>query len=89
MEAAACGTPVVASNSPGIRESVRDGQTGYLVPHGNIDAMTAALERLARDPALVTTMGRAGREFAETLTWDHAAAATAAHLARVAEGCPA
>ncbi|MFI5249928.1 MAG: glycosyltransferase family 4 protein [Gemmatimonadales bacterium] len=89
MEAAACGTPVVASNSPGIRESVRDGQTGYLVPHGNIDAMTAALERLARDPALVTTMGRAGREFAETLTWDHAAAATAAHLAQVAEGRPA
>ncbi len=89
MEAAACGTPVVASNSPGIRESVRDGQTGYLVPHGNIDAMTAALERLARDPALVAAMGRAGREFAETLTWDHAAAATAAHLAQVAEGRPA
>jgi glycosyltransferase involved in cell wall biosynthesis len=89
MEAAACGTPVVASNSPGIRESVRDGQTGFLVPHGNIDAMTAALERLARDPALVTTMGRAGREFAETLTWDHAAAATAAHLAQVAQGRPA
>jgi glycosyltransferase involved in cell wall biosynthesis len=89
MEAAACGTPVVASNSPGIRESVRDGQTGFLVPHGNIDAMTAALERLARDPALVAAMGRAGREFAETLTWDHAAAATAAHLAQVAEGRPA
>ena len=86
MEAAACGTPVVASNSPGIRESVHDGQTGYLVPHGNIDAMTAALERLARDPALVTTMGRSGRIFAETLTWDHAASATAAHLARVAGG---
>jgi glycosyltransferase involved in cell wall biosynthesis len=89
MEAAACGTPVVASNSPGIRESVRDGQTGFLVPHGNIDAMTAALERLARDPSLVTSMGRAGREFAETLTWDHAAAATAAHLACVAQGRPA
>ncbi len=83
MEAAACGTPVVASNSPGIRESVQDGRTGFLVPHRNIDAMTAALERLARDPALVATMGRAGREFAETLTWDHAAAATAAHLTQV------
>lgn len=83
MEAAACGTPVVASNSPGIRESVQDGRTGFLVPHRNIDAMTAALERLARDPTLVATMGHAGREFAETLTWDHAAAATAAHLAQV------
>jgi glycosyltransferase involved in cell wall biosynthesis len=83
MEAAACGTPVVASNSPGIRESVQDGRTGFLVPHRHIDAMTAALERLARDPALVATMGHAGREFAETLTWDHAAAATAAHLTHV------
>jgi glycosyltransferase involved in cell wall biosynthesis len=89
MEAAACGTPVVASNSPGIRESVQDGRTGFLVPHGNIDAMTAALERLARDPALVTAMGQAGRTFAETLTWDHAASATAAHLAQVAGGRPA
>ena len=35
LEAAACATPVVASNSPGIRESVRDGETGYLVPHGD------------------------------------------------------
>jgi len=83
MEAAACGTPVVASNSPGIRESVQDGRTGFLVPHRDIDAMTAALERLARDSTLVATMGRAGREFAQTLTWDHAAAATLAHLTEV------
>jgi glycosyltransferase involved in cell wall biosynthesis len=80
LEAAACGTPVVASNSPGIRESVRDGRTGFLVPHADIPALTAALERFARDPALVTTMGRAGRHFAETLTWDHAADQTEAHL---------
>jgi glycosyltransferase involved in cell wall biosynthesis len=67
---------------------VQDGRTGFLVPHGNVDAMTAALERLARDPTLVATMGHAGREFAETLTWDHAAAATAAHLAQVVGGLP-
>ena len=36
LEAAACATPVVASNSPGIRESVRDGETGFLVPHGDV-----------------------------------------------------
>ena len=41
LEAAACATPVVASNSPGIRESVRDGETGYLVPHGDTAAMAA------------------------------------------------
>src|SRR2546423_12079894 len=46
LEAAASGTPVVASNSPGIRESVRDGQTGYLVPHSDVQAMAEAMSRL-------------------------------------------
>src|ERR1035437_8819850 len=47
VEAEACATPVVASNSPGIRESVRDGETGFLVPHGDIAALAAAFGRLA------------------------------------------
>jgi glycosyltransferase involved in cell wall biosynthesis len=83
MEAAASGTPVVASNSPGICESVHDGQTGYLVPHGDLAQLTSAFERFGRDPALVSAMGEAGRRFAETLTWDRAAAETEAHLLRV------
>ena len=53
LEAAACATPVVASNSPGIRESVRDGETGFLVPHGDIAAMAAAMRRLAESRELV------------------------------------
>jgi glycosyltransferase involved in cell wall biosynthesis len=80
LEAAACGTPVVASNSPGIRESVLDGKTGFLVAHADIGAFAAALDRFGRDPALVATMGAAGRAFAETLTWDRAACETEAHL---------
>ena len=82
LEAAACGTPVVASRSPGLRESVRDGTTGFLVPHGDVDALAAAMRRLALDPALVARMGTAGRGFAETFTWERAAAETAAHVAR-------
>ena len=84
LEAAACGTPVVASNSPGIRESVLDGRTGFLVPHADIGALAAALDRFVRDPSLVASMGAAGLAFANTLTWDRAAAETAAHLERVA-----
>jgi glycosyltransferase involved in cell wall biosynthesis len=80
MEAAACGTPVVASNSPGIRESVRDGETGFLVPHGDASAMAAAMRRIAGSRALVDSLGRAGRAFAETFTWDGAAIQTEAHL---------
>jgi glycosyltransferase involved in cell wall biosynthesis len=83
LEAAACGTPVVASNSPGIRESVRDGETGYLVPHGDVSAMAGAMDRIAGDPALVGRLGVAARRFAETFTWERAADQTAAHLYRV------
>jgi glycosyltransferase involved in cell wall biosynthesis len=76
-------TPVVASNSPGIRESVHHGETGYLVPHGDVPAMAAAMSRIANDPELVTQLGVAARAFAETFTWERAANETAAHLYRV------
>lgn len=80
VEAAACGTPAVASDSPGLRESVRDGRTGLLVPHGDRTALAEALTRLARDPALVARFGAEARRFAETLSWDRAADETDAHL---------
>lgn len=83
VEAEACGTPVVASDSPGIRESVRDGETGFLVRHGDVPALAAAMRRLAGSPALVRDMGVRARAFAETFTWDRCARDTEAHLARV------
>ena len=48
LEAAACGTPVIAANSPGIRESVIDGETGFLVPPDDPQAMTAAMRPIPR-----------------------------------------
>jgi glycosyltransferase involved in cell wall biosynthesis len=83
LEAAACATPVVASNSPGIRESVRDGETGYLVPHGDTKAMAVALDRIAGSRELVERLGQTARRFAETFTWERAAEQTAEHLERV------
>jgi glycosyltransferase involved in cell wall biosynthesis len=80
VEAAACGTPAIASDSPGLRESVRHGITGFLVPHGDAAALSERLLAIAREPGLVEQLGRAGRAFAETLSWDAAAAATARHL---------
>ncbi len=85
VEAAACGTPAVASDSPGLRESVRDGETGLLVPHGDVEAMSAALIRLAQHPDLVETLGRNARQFAETLSWDRAARETEAQLHETVE----
>jgi len=83
LEAAACGTPVVGSDSPGIRESVRNGETGFLVPHGEVEALAGAMGRLAGAPALVASLGAAGRRFAEQFTWERTALETEAHLARV------
>ncbi|HEY3286501.1 MAG TPA: glycosyltransferase family 4 protein [Gemmatimonadaceae bacterium] len=83
IEASACGTPVVASNSPGIRESVRDGETGFLVPHGDIQAMADAMQRLCESAPLVTRLGENGRRFAESFTWERAADQTAVHLQQV------
>ncbi len=80
VEAAACGTPSLASNSPGLRDSVRHGETGYLVPHGDAAVLAERFLAFAADPALVERLGRAGRTFAEALTWDRAALATEAHL---------
>ena len=83
LEAAASGTPVVASNSPGIRESVRDGETGYLVPHGDTAAMASAMRRLAADASLVSRLGAQARTFAESFTWERAADETERHLLEV------
>jgi glycosyltransferase involved in cell wall biosynthesis len=83
LEAAACGTPVVASNSPGIRESVRDGETGYLVNHGDERAMASAMGRIAADASLVARLGAQARTFAATFTWERAAEDTERHLQRV------
>ena len=80
VEAAACGTPSLASNSPGLRDSVRHGETGYLVPHGDAAALAERFLAFAADPALVERLGRQARTFAEALTWDRAALATEAHL---------
>ena len=80
VEAAACGTPVVASNSPGIRESVRDGETGFLVRHGDIVGMANAMRRVSSSPELVAKLGAAARTFSEIFTWERAADETERHL---------
>lgn len=86
LEAAACATPVVASNSPGIRESVRHGETGFLVPHGDAPTMAAAMDRLAASIALVDQLGQNARRFAESFTWERAADETERHLTGLTRG---
>ena len=84
VEAAACATPTIASDSPGLRESVIDGSTGILYPHGDVTKLADAMARLAANRGLVERLGAAALSFARTLTWDRAADLTEAHLAEVA-----
>lgn len=72
VEASACGTPSVVSDSPGLRETVRHGETGVIVPHGDIDALAGALERVM-EPERRDRMGGAARKMAEGYSWDRAA----------------
>ncbi|HEU5218619.1 MAG TPA: glycosyltransferase family 4 protein [Gemmatimonadales bacterium] len=86
IEAAACGTPSLASDSPGLRDSVRNGVTGYLVPHGDAAALAARMVSLAGDPGLVARLGEAARAHACAWSWDDAAAATEAHFTELSAG---
>jgi glycosyltransferase involved in cell wall biosynthesis len=80
IEAAACGTPSLASNSPGLRDAVCHGETGFLVPHGDIAALAARMIEVADSSNLVGRLGLRARQFAEGLTWDRTAAETEQHL---------
>ena len=83
MEAAACGTATVASDSPGLRDSVRDGSTGFLAPHGDIDALADRFSRILQDASLRDQLGMQARAFAELYSWERSADRTEAHLERV------
>jgi glycosyltransferase involved in cell wall biosynthesis len=80
LEAGACGTPTVASDSPGLRDSVRNGETGFLVPHGDVGALADRLQLLFENAPLRDKLGLQARAFAERFTWDRAADATEQHL---------
>jgi D-inositol-3-phosphate glycosyltransferase len=71
LEAMACGTPVVGSDVGGIRYTVRDGETGFLVPPRDPAALGDKLAQLQANPALRRAMGRAGIRRARSMfTWD-------------------
>ena len=65
LEAMAMGLPVVTTDAGGTRELVLDGQTGYIVPQGDVDGLAHAIIKLINDAALRQRMGHAGRERVE------------------------
>jgi glycosyltransferase involved in cell wall biosynthesis len=86
VEANACGTPVVASDSPGLRESVVDGRTGFLVPHGDVPALARRIDQLLSDEALYARMRAAAVEWGQGFTWERGAKETLALMERACAG---
>jgi glycosyltransferase involved in cell wall biosynthesis len=66
----ACGTPVIGSNVGGIKTTVRDGKTGFLVPPRDPDALGERLAHLCTNPELRLSLGQAAQRRAEEhFTW--------------------
>lgn len=85
IEANACGTPAIAADNPGLRDSVRHNETGLLYPSGDITALAETMIQFATDEALRTRLAEGGLRFAQQFTWDLTAQAVLtainAHLA--------
>ncbi len=73
IEANACGTTVIAANSPGLRDSVNDGETGFLYEYGDIDQLAEKLEKILLDKNIRTDLEEGGRKWARRFSWDDAA----------------
>jgi glycosyltransferase involved in cell wall biosynthesis len=73
IESNAVGTPVVATDAPGLRDSVRDGETGYLVPEGDVGAFADRIGSLLEDDGLAGAMSVAARKWSLRFDWDKAA----------------
>jgi glycosyltransferase involved in cell wall biosynthesis len=73
IEAAACGTPSVAYDVPGLRDSIRHGETGILVRLGDIEALAEALISLLMDDELRKKMSQNALKWSKKFTWDKTA----------------
>lgn len=65
LEAMAMGRPVITTDAPGCRETVTDGDNGFLVPVKAVDELAAAMVRFIESPELLGRMGQRSRQVAE------------------------
>ena len=73
IEANACGTTVIAADSPGLRDSVNDGVSGLLYPFGEVDDLADKLCRVLSDNRLRAELEQGASEWAARFDWDSAA----------------
>jgi glycosyltransferase involved in cell wall biosynthesis len=73
IEANSVGTAVVAADVPGLRDSVRDGHTGFLYPYGDVDQLAEKLRLILTDKATRERLESGALTWAEQFNWDNAA----------------
>jgi glycosyltransferase involved in cell wall biosynthesis/O-antigen/teichoic acid export membrane protein len=76
IESNACGTPVVASDVPGLRDSVRNPSTGFLVKYGSIEGFSQKIIQLLQDNDLRKNMEQKSVKWAEQFDWQKSAEKT-------------
>ena len=89
IESNAVGTPVVACDAPGLRDSVEEGKTGFLVGGEGADLVAAVADRLAQllgDDARAAEMSATALAWSRRFDWDRAADEMADALAAAARG---
>ena len=65
LEAMSMGRPIITTDAPGCRETVIDGENGFLVPVKSVDGLVEAMLKFIEDPTLAPRMGKRSREIAE------------------------
>lgn len=76
IEANACGTPVIASDVPGLRDSVIDGKTGLLFRYGDIEGLAQKIIELLSSKDLQMKLIQGGLEWSKSFSWDKTAEET-------------
>jgi len=82
IESNATGTPVVATDADGLRDSVRDAETGFLVADEDVPGFADRIGELLGDDELALRMSRAALAWSQRFDWDRAAADMADAIAR-------
>ncbi|MCD6023333.1 MAG: glycosyl transferase group 1 [Fibrobacteria bacterium] len=86
IEANACGAPVVAADSPGLRDSVRHGETGLRVPPLDAEAFASAIASILENPGLAARLRAGALEWAAAHGWERTFAVTREVLLRAWKG---
>ena len=85
MEAAQLCKTTIASDVPGLCDSVRDGETGILFPSGDAAACASAMEKIYSDAELRANLGKNAKRYAESFSWENSARETLELLERTVD----